>query len=623
MISTALFIMLMSGARAQQDGTWLSGSGSGNWGDDQKWENQDIADGSGSTASFQLPASDGSYTVTLDSDRILGEIRLLGTGWSGSRGYVLDGTSKLHFQAEEGTPQITLSADTSNSFIGALAIQASVSGSQGLVIAGPGRRNYLQWNPASMELTGGIRLEGAGLIVSSASALGSNVITMGGTGVNFLGFDTEGLTYANNIVLDSSNSGFMNMVAGGSTANPPATHTIAGNISQTGGTRSLNFITGTNTVQGTRFILEGNNSFTGTLNINSSVVDGVPMNSGSIVVQAAHNNAFGTGSSVIQIHNTNSGIELSNEITISNKTLRLNGEGYRGLGSMNNISGDNVWAGSVILRYNASRADNPRIGVEAGSLTVSGVISDGVASSGLDKVGPGTLVLTANNNYASGTRILEGTVVADHNSALGTGDVTLAGGTLFIAASRSISNRVLFDSGGGRISGEGTVNSQVNLTHINQMISPGSSPGNLTFNGEQNWESFTYEWELNDWSGDGGSYDTVTVAGELVLNSEGIYLLKIHSLTQDGNAGSVYNFDPQEDRSWNILSTTGIVGFDEANWLLDLAGFVNAPGSTSQWSIQQSGGDLILQYAAIPEPAWGILLVAVMIFGLRIVRRKK
>lgn len=49
---------------------------------------------------------------------------------------------------------------------------------------------------------------------------------------------------------------------------------------------------------------------------------------------------------------------------------------------------------------------------------------------GIQKVGTGTLVLTHANTYADGTQLNEGTLLANHNQALGSGLVTINGGTL-------------------------------------------------------------------------------------------------------------------------------------------------------------------------------------------------
>ncbi len=621
-VGTLAAIFLSSAyAQSQTDGTWLSASESGDWSEASKWQDNDIADGVDSVASLELPGQDGSYTINVDSARTVGEISLLGTGWSSNRYYTFSGPGGITFQTSSGTPRISLPAgEASQSFIEALSVTTSVQGSQGLAISGNGKRNYVAWNPSAMNLTGGITLEGAGLRVSSAGALGSNAITMSGSGVNFLGFDTDGLTYNNDIILDNGTSGLMNLIGSGSTGSPPPTHTIAGQISQSGGTRSLYLMTGTNTVGGARFILGGDNSYQGTTHIGPSSVDGVPMNSGPVVARATHNNAFGNGSSVIQIYESVSGIELAGDITVSNKTLRMNGAGFRDQGSVNSVSGDNVWAGNIIMRYNTSRADNPRIGVESGSLTVTGVISSGSgASVALEKVGQGSLILTNSNTYTDGTLISQGTIVADHNSALGTGGVQVNGGRLVVAGTRSITNAITFGAEGGALGGNGTFNSAVGFDNVNQFVSPGQSIGTVTFGQAQQWDAFSYDWELDDWSGAGGTSDLIDVSGAVVLNLSGAYVLNVISLAQSGDQGDVWNFNPAEDGEWTVLTTISLSNFDESNWTIDTSGFSNDPASASQWSLEQIDNDLVLRYT-IPEPGSSALLMTCGVFCLYVRR---
>lgn len=611
-IVVGLAIGLIDGAFGQtsQNGTWTANSGSGLWSDASKWLNGSIAGGAGSIVSYELPSLDGEYTVSLDGDRTVGELRQLGSGWTTARGFTIAGPGTLIFDVANGSPRISLSAtETSNSLIRGFEITSSVQGTKGLTISGSGRRQFVSWNPTTMSLTGGITLEGAGLQVASAAALGTNTITFAGTGVNFLGFSTSGQTYANDIVLNNTTSGFMNFVGSGSITADPPTHTISGTISQVGGTRSLYYMTGTNTLGGTRFVVSGNNSYTGTTFISSSTVNSVPMNSGPIVVRAGSNNAFGTGTNaVVQILNSNSGIELSNSITISSKIARLNGEGFRGQGSINSVNGNNTWTGGVILRFGSDRGANPTIGVEEGTLTVSGVVSDGVASQGLTKVGAGTLILKGENTYVSGTTIVNGMVIADHNSALGLGAVSINGGALSVASGKVIANAISFGEDGGKLGGSGTISSATNFNNVNQVIDPGNSVGSITFGTDQSWAAFAYNWQLDDWSGTSGTFDTVNIDGNLALSASGQYQLNILSLDENGFPGLIGNFDPNSDGSWMILSANVITNFSSENWILNLAGFGNAPGSSSQWSIDQIGNNLVLNYAAVPEPAVGVLV---------------
>ncbi len=118
---------------------------------------------------------------------------------------------------------------------------------------------------------------------------------------------------------------------------------------------------------------------------------------------------------------------------------------------------------------------------EGQQLTLSGVIS---GSGALVKIGAGDLTLSAANTYTGGTTISEGTVVAAHNNALGTGAVAIAGGQLEVGAGVTFANAisvVLDDSyiigvggadgisafelaGGYAITGEGAINSAITIS---------------------------------------------------------------------------------------------------------------------------------------------------------------
>ncbi len=597
------------------DGIWKADSGTGTWSNPDQWVDENIAGGSGSLASFQVPGTGGEYDITLDENLTLAELRQLGSGWSST--YRLLGPGTLTF-APEG--RIGLSAtETSNLFLRGFVIESAVSGSGGLEISGSGRRQYIVWNPATMGLTGGITLNGAGLQVASAAALGANTITMSGTGVSFLGFTGDGENYSQSIVLDSSTSGFMNFISSGSITADPPTHYISGKITQTsGGNRGLQYMTGTNTPGGTRFVVSGDNAYTGTTTISASQVADASMNSGPIVVRATHKNAFGSGTSaVIQILNSASGIELDGGITISGKTARLNGEGFRGQGSLNSVSGDNTWSGNLVLRYGTDRSMAPTIGVESDTLTVSGVISDGNSSDGLRKVGEGTLILTQANSYASGTSVLEGTLLADHHTALGTGAVNINGGRLAVAQGRSIQNTITFGAQGGALSGRGCIASSVALSTVEHRLEPGEGTGTLEFQGGQSWSGFTYTWDLDDWTGAGESFDRVFVDGQLTLSLAGEYRLVA------GFAGSALpeDFDAGTNREWTILLADELIQFDATRWTL--VGFNEAVAGVGVWNLTQAEDGLMLSYQAIPEPATAFSMGIGMLLLYGVGRRRR
>ncbi|MDG1356715.1 MAG: PEP-CTERM sorting domain-containing protein, partial [Akkermansiaceae bacterium] len=65
-------------------------------------------------------------------------------------------------------------------------------------------------------------------------------------------------------------------------------------------------------------------------------------------------------------------------------------------------------------------------------------------------------------------------------------------------------------------------------------------------------------------------------------------------------------------------ASSGITGFDAADFILDSSGFSNAP--SWEWGIVLSGGDLVLEAYAVPEPSSTALLG---LGGLALMLRRK
>jgi autotransporter-associated beta strand protein len=96
--------------------------------------------------------------------------------------------------------------------------------------------------------------------------------------------------------------------------------------------------------------------------------------------------------------------------TVVNELLNITDAGPGGIGSLDNLFGNNTWAGNIIL------TGGPTVDVEGASqLTVTGVVSGG----SLTKIGTGELIFTNANTYGGGTTILGG--VIDIRDSLGLG----------------------------------------------------------------------------------------------------------------------------------------------------------------------------------------------------------
>jgi len=250
------------------------------------------------------------------------------------------------------------------------------------------------------------------------------------------------------------------------------------------------------------------------------------------------------------------------------------------------------------------------------------------STSDLVKTGAGTLRLNAANTYAGPTAVTAGTLTLGANGSISTSSaISVASGATFDVSAVTGG----FSLGSAQtLGGSGTVTGAVSLTSTGSILSPGASPGILSFDTAQTWDAFSYEWEVNDWTGTtaGTAFDQIAITGSLDLSSGTAYQLDLLSLDAGNASGQVPNF-AETARSWTILTTTaGITGFDANLWTIDPSGFSSSPTATGTFSLATGNGgqDLLLTYAPVPEPAaLGLLGVAGLCatgFGLARLRRR-
>lgn len=188
----------------------------------------------------------------------------------------------------------------------------------------------------------------------------------------------------------------------------------------------------------------------------------------------------------------------------------------------------------------------------------------------------------------------------------------------------------LGDGGGsGRavLGGTGTINSAVTLDSLNDVLSPGNSPGIQNFTPAQTWSSFTYDWELNNFTGTtaGTDFDKIVIAGTLDLSATtaNSYGLNVLSLTAGNVSGNVPNF-AEVNTTWTILSAGGaLTGFDAAEWTINASGFTTGTAYLGSFSLAQVGNDLQLTYT-VPEPStYALLGVSALTCGAWFIRRRR
>lgn len=128
---------------------------------------------------------------------------------------------------------------------------------------------------------------------------------------------------------------------------------------------------------------------------------------GNGVLRITNGSALGSPSKGVEIQGYGR-LELSGDITVTGETaIFSNDNSGNNCGSLQSESGDNTWAGPILLS-----CDEARIGAQAGSLTISGNISDSSSTISLvvNSSSEGAVILNGKNTYGGATRVYGGTL---------------------------------------------------------------------------------------------------------------------------------------------------------------------------------------------------------------------
>lgn len=492
---------------------------------------------------------------------------------------------------------------------GILTVGGSIqSTTAGLIKAGAGTLSL-----GGTNLYTGTTTVNAGVLkLDSASALGGGNVTLGG-GVIGLAAGNFSRTYG-------TGSGLFQMTSsGGGFAAYGADRTV----SLSGST--INWGAASMSLQGLLKLSAADATHTVTMTNNISTNGGgrtVEVANGSAVIDAAFSGTFSGGGSLTK---TGAGTfaMLGSNTFIGN--LIINGAGGTLQLGNGGTSGDLKAAASITVT-----AGTLAIQRSDGFTQATGLNDKVISGAGnFRQAGTGTTTLSLSNTYTGTTTVEKGSLIIS-----GTGDINTtssisvaAGAKLIYNSSTSLtvapsllgagtSNRAV-------LGGAGVINASVTLDQIGDTLSPGNSPGILQFEQSQaNWSSFSYDWEINNWTAGvaGTDHDQVGILGSLILSGTTANSYQLNLLSLNGSiAGNVSNF-AETSQSWTVLTATGgITGFDAAFWQIDATGFSNVYSGT--WSLSQSGNDLLLSYAPIPEPHVSLLASA---FGvLSLLRRRR
>jgi autotransporter-associated beta strand protein len=553
------------------------------------------------------------------------------------------GTSAGQIQNNSGggTSVLTLGGASGNTFAGVLADNNTVAtgGKVGLALSGTGAVTLSGANTFS----GGTSVGNTStLLIGVASSNSGSTINSGATGKG-------GVTFANGASLSSSSSantwyvpsitlqGALNLV--GTNRQSLSFNTLE----LTSGNKTINIngkslaVTGGDTLVSnntglSQWEMASNTAFTNTIQnglLNLETTNGA-FTSGSYAAIRTNNALTFTnadlriGSNVLFIAGASSGSFGSSAATSPNLTVdglvdfAANSAAGR-TSQVKSLSGSGSLFGSMVAT-NVNSYGLTLSGT-SGSTTFSGVIADGPGTGALSlsKTGGSTQILSGTNSYTGATAVSGGTLIIGSGGSINnTSSLAVSSGarliynsttTLSVAPSLSgngVANRAV-------LGGSGSVNASVPLDNLGDVLSPGNSPGIQSYTVGQSWNSFSYDWEVNSFSGTvaGTNFDQIAIIGGLNLTgaTEGSYNLNVMSLAGLSNvAGNVADFS-NHTRSWNILTTTaGINGFDALYWTINTGDFSSDPLWAGAWSLAEDSGNLVLTYSAVPEPAAAILV---------------
>ena len=361
-------------------------------------------------------------------------------------------------QAGSGTTIL----NTANSYTGTTTVSAGVLNIQNgsaLGATSPGGTNVS--SGGTLQLQGGITVGAETLTINGTGASGQNGALVNVSGTNNYGgqwsltgattissdADTLNMTYTGNI------GGAFNLMLGGA-----GNGSISGNIATSGGSLTKN---GAGT-----WTLSGANTYTGITTISA----------GALNIQ--NNTGLGTvanGTSVT----SGAALQLQNGIVVGNEALTLNGTGISNGGALRNISGANVWQGTVTL------GSATRINSDAGTLTFNTAANSITGTQNLTLGGPGNGTIAGTITIGTGTLSMDGVGTWTFS---GTSANTYTGVTTVNAGELDLNKTAGVNAVAGNITlGDGSGTDTVKLLAANQIINTSDltidSSGVLDLNG--------------------------------------------------------------------------------------------------------------------------------------------
>lgn len=551
----------------------------------------------GGTASSALgaPTTVANGTIGLGSGTTAGVLRYTGAGETTDRVVDLAGTTGGGTIQNDGTGGIIFTSDVTVTGAGAkaLTLRGTNTGNNrinGIIANGSSATSVTKADTGTWTLagansyTGGTTVSAGRLRVGNNSALGTGKLTLGAATISSDSTTARTLSVAVDV---TGNATLGNTTDSGTLTFQTGAWTLTGNRTVTANSAAvINSVIGEDATGGRKLTKAGSGKLT--LGSANTFTGGFQINAGTVAI--GQNGSIGNGL-----------------LTLNGGTFQGDGTTARVLNNAVTVANSSTIGGTAALTFQGgvTLTGNRTLTVNnTADTTINGVIGDSGAGHSFTKAGTGKLILSAANTYSGSTTVSAGTLALVGSGSVASITNTVATGATFDLT--AVGGLTL--STGKRLQGGGTVLGNIVLGD-GSTISPGTSPGTLTTDGQSWGGGATYLFEVNDATGTAGAgWDLINISGVLDIDATAgnEFEIDVTSLTLANILGDAANFNKNQSYAWRIATASGgITDFDATDFEIDTTGFSNdtTGAGLGNWFITQSGNDVFLNFAAVPEPS--------------------